>query len=250
MKEPINNFLLTLQYNGFNYKGWIKQNNQKTVQGCLEKAIEKISKTQCWTMGASKTDAGVHAKDQKVLLKLNYSPHLKTFLQGINSILPKDIFISSIKPIEDDFNIRKTSQKWYRYTINCYENKNPFTNLFEMNYGKKINCKKISKIMKTFVGEHYFLFFSNVSLKENINLVRKINKIKISKNKNKIFIDIFGKSFIRHQIRIMIAIALKVYEGKMSLEDISYNLIKKNVGNKKANYCADPNGLCLMKIWF
>ena len=60
----MNNIKLTIEYIGTPYSGWQYQNDEKTIQGEVEKALFKFSGEKITIQGAGRTDAGVHALGQ------------------------------------------------------------------------------------------------------------------------------------------------------------------------------------------
>ena len=91
------NIKLTIAYDGTNYSGWQRLPDKKTVQGEIEKALSRIADKEILISGASRTDAGVHAKGQ--VANFDYSgrlplPRLKN---SLNSLLPEDIYISKLE---------------------------------------------------------------------------------------------------------------------------------------------------------
>ena len=112
------NILITIEYSGTNYHGWQIQPNEITVQEVLNKAIFKLSKEEVKTTGSSRTDAGVHALDQKVNLLTKTNLPLKAYVDGLNTFLPNDILVKDAKEVAQDFNARKNAkEKTYRYYI-------------------------------------------------------------------------------------------------------------------------------------
>ena len=59
-------YKMIVAYDGTNYHGFARQNEAITVQGTIEKAIKRITQEEVLTLGAGRTDAGVHAKGQCV----------------------------------------------------------------------------------------------------------------------------------------------------------------------------------------
>jgi len=116
-------YLLSVSYDGSGFKGWIKQPSTRTVQQTLEDGIKHlIKKVPFKVLGASKTDQGVHALDQKVLLQLDFDiSNLTSFLYGLNKKLPFDVRVKTIQPVANDFNVRQVGQKTYCYTINDHQ---------------------------------------------------------------------------------------------------------------------------------
>jgi tRNA pseudouridine38-40 synthase len=97
------------------------QPQQKTVQGVLNQTIQRVIKSPDFkTLGASKTDAGVHAVDQKVSLTCNFSPtNLQHFCQALNQALPTTIQINSLIRVEQPLNFhQQVESKTYLYQIN------------------------------------------------------------------------------------------------------------------------------------
>ena len=88
-------YRLILQYKGCKYLGWQVQPEAsgRTVQGELNKALEIVSKAKAQSMGAGRTDAGVHALGQvaKVAIELQIEP--TNLLKALNGNLPDDIRI-------------------------------------------------------------------------------------------------------------------------------------------------------------
>ncbi|WP_368486271.1 tRNA pseudouridine(38-40) synthase TruA [Spiroplasma sp. DGKH1] len=242
--------LLTLQYDGYDYHGWVKQKNATTIQGELEKAFFRVSHQQLWMLGASKTDQQVHACDQKVLVKLPFIPKdVGFFIKTVSASLPLDINIKDYEIRDENFGVRNVFEKEYVYTINDGV-VDIFNCRYELKYPKPLDVDKLNQIAQVFVGTHDFFNFSGVKKGENINTIRTINKIWVERNdQHKILIHVQAKAFIRYQIRMMVQNILACSEGKISLAEIKTQLANLP-GSKKTSFCAKPYGLCLVKITY
>nr|WP_036268797.1 tRNA pseudouridine(38-40) synthase TruA [Mesoplasma seiffertii] len=242
--------LLSLSYDGTDYSGWIIQPNQRTIQGELEKALKAITKTTNFkVLGASKTDAGVHALDQKVLVTLEFAPNLDQFKGALNKALPKAIRITNITKPEAEFDIRYPIQKTYHYIINDQDD-DIFSQRFELRWSKGlIDIKALQEIMNLFVGTHDFKLFSGLTSQEAqiIKTVRQIDEITVFRNSNnRVVIEFQAKGFIRYQIRMIVGAALAVYQNKhFSKVDLREKL--QGIG-EKSPIVAPACGLCLQKI--
>ncbi|ADR24176.1 putative tRNA pseudouridine synthase A [Mycoplasma leachii PG50] len=243
--------LLTLCYDGSNYHGWINQINSISIQTVLNKAIKKVIKTSEFkTIGASKTDANVHALDQKVLLIIYFTPILEKFIKAINKALPKDIRILNAKFVNSDFNIREVEYKIYNYYINDYKF-DIFTNRYEYFWKhSKIDILKLQEIFNLFVGEHEFKLFSGLKENEwdNYQTKRIIDDIKVLRINNKVVIQFKATGFIRYQIRIIIANCLNAYLNyKINVNTLIEML--QGIG-KKTPFIIEAKGLVLQQIKF
>ena len=104
----MNNYLITIEYDGSNFVGWQRQKNGISVQETIEKKIQKILKTKIKLIGSGRTDKGVHAKAQTAnFFTKKKIEEKKKFLNSINFFLKKNcISITDIKKKKLDFNSR------------------------------------------------------------------------------------------------------------------------------------------------
>src|SRR4029079_192269 len=81
-------FRIVVEYDGTDFSGWQRQENQRTIQETREGAIREMVGETVFVRGAGRTDAGVHADGQVATfdLEANIPPH--GLLRGLNSILP------------------------------------------------------------------------------------------------------------------------------------------------------------------
>ncbi|AUF83335.1 tRNA pseudouridine(38-40) synthase TruA [Mesoplasma syrphidae] len=243
-------YLLSLSYDGTDYCGWVIQPKQPTIQGELEKALKRITKTSNFkVLGASKTDAGVHALDQKVLLTIEFVPNLAQFKSALNKSLPSDIRVIDIISVSESFDVRRVAQKTYHYLINDQID-DIFSQRFELRWNKQaIDIVKLQQIFNAFIGTHDFKLFSGLNEleKKTIKTVRQIDTINIFRNSNnRIVVEFKAKGFIRYQIRMIVGVALYAYQNKqLSIEIINQKL--QGIG-EKSPIVAIAKGLCLQKI--
>ncbi|ATZ16590.1 tRNA pseudouridine(38-40) synthase [Entomoplasma freundtii] len=245
--------LLSLSYDGSGYAGWIIQPHQQTIQGALNQAIKKVTKTTDFkTLGASKTDAGVHALDQKVVLTCAFQPqNLERFQHALNKALPKDLHIQNIEVVDTDFNLHQMVQeKTYRYTLSesWVLNQQRYSLLW---HGRKLVADELQRLAQVFIGHHNFQNFCGLSQAEIAQQPqatwREIKNITVEHHGSQISFLIQGPTFIRYQIRMIVGAILAVYEGKKyQAADLSKFLENPQV--QKFPKVAPSEGLCLEKI--
>jgi tRNA pseudouridine38-40 synthase len=115
---PIAKLALLIEYEGTRYHGFQIQPKVATIQGEIEKALQRLTGEQTHIVGASRTDAGVHAKGQVVAFNTSSTLPLQAFINGLNSYLPQDIAVKSCLEVDDDFHPRRQAMsREYRYTI-------------------------------------------------------------------------------------------------------------------------------------
>ncbi|QBQ08108.1 tRNA pseudouridine synthase A [Spiroplasma gladiatoris] len=240
-------YLFTIEYDGTDFCGWAKQKNQSTIQGEIETAISVVARNSVFrVVGASKTDSGVHAKDQKAWIELNFKPNISGFLNALNKALPLGIKIKEAIQIEKNFRVRNCVKKVYHYQISL-KPKNVFLNRYWFFSNLNYDLKKLDQALNLFIGEHNFKNFSGLKGKELelINTIRKIDSISVKQENDDIIIIFKAKGFIRYQIRSIVGACLAYACGKTTLEIIK-NVLDLKL--EKLPYMANPEGLILYKI--
>ena len=100
------NYKLLIQYDGTDFHGWQVQENDRTIQGELERVITALEGEPVRVTGSGRTDAGVHAEGQVATVALN-KPWTPSKLQrAINGNLWRDIRIMSVEEASDEFHAR------------------------------------------------------------------------------------------------------------------------------------------------
>ena len=115
----MNNYKLTIQYDGTRYSGWQKQGNTAdTIQGKIETVLQKWLKEDIEIIGASRTDSGVHAYGNIAVFDTNSRIPAEKFAIGLNHYLPEDIRVQKSDEVESDYHPRyRNTEKTYEYTI-------------------------------------------------------------------------------------------------------------------------------------
>lgn len=97
---------LTVAYDGTNYHGWQVQPNADTIEGELNKAISELTGEQIEVIGASRTDAGVHALGNVAVFDTESRIPGEKFSYALNQRLPDDIIIQKSEEVDRDFHPR------------------------------------------------------------------------------------------------------------------------------------------------
>jgi tRNA pseudouridine38-40 synthase len=111
------NIKLTIAYDGADFHGWQRQDGDRTVQGVIEEALEKIHGQLVSLTGSGRTDSGVHAVGQAANFYTNIdSIPCGRFAPAINSLLPQDVRILESCEEKKEFHARFSAcARTYRY---------------------------------------------------------------------------------------------------------------------------------------
>lgn len=247
-------YFMTFAYDGSKYKGYQIQPKEKTVQGEIEKALKKINAGKKVTIHASgRTDAGVHAYNQKAHFDLEKELDLYKLQGSLNSLLPDDIYVKKIEIVDNDFHARfKVTGKEYIYKINMGMY-NPIEKDYVYQYNSPLKVAEMERALHYIEGTHNFKSFTKVDEEksEKEDYIRTILKTKIIRDKkdlDKITISIIGTGFMRYMVRNIIGILIEIGEGKRKSEDILKILKEKD--RTKAGVTAPACGLYLNDVFY
>ena len=139
---------LVVAYDGTNYSGWQIQPNGITIQGVLNDALSDLLGEKIEIMGASRTDAGVHALGNVAVFDTNTRIPGEKISYALNQRLPEDIRIQLSEEVEPDFHPRYCdSEKTYEYRILNRKFPVPTERLYSYFYHYKLDVDKISAMM-------------------------------------------------------------------------------------------------------
>ena len=236
-------YLINLSYNGSKYYGYQIQKNKDTVEGEIEKVLSKIFNTNINTIGASRTDKGVHALNQYCTFEVTKDLNSKKLLHSLNSLLSENVYVKSIRKVNDNFNVRyDVKRKEYIYKINMGEY-NPIESEYVYQYCKNIDKELLAIFINQFKGEHNYRSFT--SDKDNGSYIRNvIIDYKISKKV--LYLRFESSGFLRYMIRNIVGLLLDINDSKKSICDIEDIFSKKD--RTSLGRCASPVGLYLSKI--
>ena len=240
-------FLITLSYDGTNYKGYQSQPGMYTIQEQIENALTKINNGKKTTFTSSgRTDKGVHAKMQCGHVDLEVKITEYKLKRAMNSNLPEDIHVIKTEIVPDNFHARyNVVEKTYEYYINIGEY-NPLERNYVFQYNYHLNVEKMKDGIQYLLGEHDFRSFVTEN-KEKENCVRTISTATVEKINNDIIKFTFtGNGFLRYQIRNMVGILIRVGEEKESPEYVEKFLNKKD--RSTGGKTAPAEGLYLTNI--
>jgi tRNA pseudouridine38-40 synthase len=247
----LNNYKLHIQYIGTNYSGWQIQTNAskvgasiKTIQQEITTSIKIITGENVNLIGAGRTDAGVHALGQIANFRTELKLDAYKFLYSINSLLPKDISITKIQQVDNEFHSRFDAKKrCYLYLLIKY--KSPFYYPYTWFYNGDLNCSHLNKISKPLLGKHDFSSFTKKG-DEIENKQCTIHDIHWKENNGLVFFFIEADRFLHGMVRAVVGTILSVYKTKNDSEYLKELLSKQD--RTEAAMSAPADGLFLYKV--
>ncbi len=245
----MNNYKLTIQYDGSRYKGWQRLgNSDQTIQGKVEHVLSKLEGKPVEIIGSSRTDAGVHAIAQVANVKLSDNRTAEEVQSYLNRYLPQDISVTAVAVVADRFHARyHTKAKTYVYKIWNASYSHPFMRKYSMHIEKPLSRSNMQKASEYFRGDHDFTTFSNAKSKKK-SMVRSVYSIDLTEHGQMIEIRIRGNGFLYNQIRKMVGTLIRIGLGEIDGAKIPSMIEAKD--RSLITFMADAAGLYLEEIEF
>lgn len=241
-----------IEYDGTQYSGWQKQNNAKTIQGTLIKAIETAfskSKGKSKFMdfqGSGRTDSGVHAIEQVAHLECEtmIAPHILKI--KINDELPSDINILEIEKADNRFHARHSAEsRQYLYRIS--RRRTAFEKKHVWWIKDDLKVKKIQEVTNLFLGMNDFRSFSEPD-KENKSTKSLVELLEVTEEADLILIRIKASHFLWKMVRRIAGTLAEAGRGNLTKRDI--DIFLKTFSPIPAKLTAPPSGLFLEKVFY
>lgn len=239
---------LIVAYDGTNYCGWQVQNNGVTIQGELNRCLSDLLGKPIETMGASRTDAGVHAMGNVAVFDTDARMPGEKFSYALNARLPEDIRIQLSEEVPLDFHPRYCeSEKTYEYRILNRRFAIPTERLYSYHYHYDLDVEKMREATSYLIGEHDFASFcgSKAQVKSTI---RTITGIEVERFEDMVTIRVSGKGFLYNMVRILAGTLIEIGNGQYPPERVRDILAARD--REAAGPTAPAHGLTLLGIRF
>jgi tRNA pseudouridine38-40 synthase len=191
--------------------GWQRQANGPTVQGHLEAALARLLQHETPVAGASRTDAGVHARGQVASFRTERPIPLHGIRRGLNSLLPESIAIREATEVGDEFHPRfSATGKHYRYTILARPDRSPRWRDRAWHFSEPLDVDAMREASRALIGEHDFAAFRAAGCTA-ATTIRRIDVVDVARApEDVIVIDVRGNAFLRNMVRIVVGTLTEV----------------------------------------
>jgi tRNA pseudouridine38-40 synthase len=241
---------LVVEYDGSALSGWQRQANGPTVQGLLEDALGQLlaSPTPVPVVGASRTDAGVHARGQVAAFTTTRDISLVGIRRGLNTLLPPAVAIASVTLAEPGFHPRfSSSGKHYRYQILARPDRSPRWATRAWHRPTRLDLPAMTAAAATLLGEHDFAAFRAAGCTAKTTS-RRLDAIDLTQAADVLSVDVRGNAFLRHMVRIIVGTLVDVGEGRLTPAQVAEILASRD--RTRAGQTAPPYGLELIEVFY
>ncbi len=233
----------TVQYDGTDFDGFQVNPGKRTVQGVLEDALARLGDGEWQRVdGAGRTDSGVHASGQVIAFSYDGRLPLAELGRALDAILPMDVAIQDVRLAPAAFHPRYAARyREYRYTVW----NGPRSPLFErMALGVRVPLDTVAmaRVGSVFIGRHDFRAFGATDRSP----VRTVMAVRVRRQGRWVTIDVRSDSFLRGQVRRMVAALLEVGLGRE--DEATVRSALADTGPAFGGAAAPAKGLCLRHV--
>lgn len=244
--QQIQNWKLTLAYDGTDFRGWQVQPGEPTIQGELQSALHRIVGESPLPQGSGRTDAGVHALAQVASFPLLARIPPANLLRALNRTLPQSIRVLGAEKVQSTFHARHSAvAKTYEYRILPIEPAAaqicpPFLSRYVYPYSWPVTLDALNAAAASFLGEHDFRSFAasdpdlttrNQATDEDSPIQTKVHTTirtifssawhqQTTDGFHLLLYRVRGNGFLHHMVRNLVGTMLDVARGYMNLADI------------------------------
>jgi tRNA pseudouridine38-40 synthase len=232
------------EYDGTDFAGFQLQGNARTVQGELEAALARLNGGERVVVdGAGRTDAGVHASGQVIAFTYAGEVAGSRLQRAVNALLPRDVAIRDLRRAPDGFHPRYAARyREYRYTV-WNGPRSPLRERHALGVRDPLDIAVMASAASVFEGRHDFSAFSGAT---DRSTVRTVHSVRVRREGRLVTIDVRAESFLRGQVRRMVAGLLEVGHNRIDAAALRTALAGREPALNGA--AAPAKGLCLRRV--
>lgn len=280
--------VLVVEYDGTDFCGYQIQDNGRTVQGDLEKALSTLYNQEITITGCSRTDSGVHARGHVSSAVVPFYIPADRIPFALNAMLAPDISVRAARYVEDKdgkaFSPRfDTKGKRYVYRVYQSKTRSPLYARFAHHVTYDLDVEAMQEAAQYMVGEHDFASFCATG-GSNVTTVRKVLSVNVKAEEilvsapvlfergecevecegeacaksastagrqiagRLIEIEVVGEAFLYNMVRIMAGTLVEVGSGKFVPDDVVKIIEAKD--RRKAGRTLPACGLTLEEVYY
>lgn len=237
------NYRIDLAYDGGDFHGWQTQPEQRTVQGTLQAALERLFRSPVAVEGAGRTDAGVHALAQVASFRHDRERAPEVVQRALGSLLPADVFVHRVRHVPEDFSARHSAvARRYRYRMR--RGPQLFWRRYSFAVDAALRVEAMAEAAKSLVGEHDFTAFARSDV--GTHCVCLVERATVTSAGPWIDFEITANRFVHNMVRRLAGVLLQVGLGRTTAAAVPAILAAQD--RARGGPCLPPQALFLVEV--
>ena len=250
-------FRLVLEYDGARFAGWQAQREgARTIQGAVEEAILQVTGVRVAVVGASRTDAGVHAEGQVASVGLETRLAPAALGRALNAVLPEDVAVRDVGLAPQGFHARHDARnKLYRYAIWNGPERSPLRAQRFWAVRHTLDLGAMKTAAAALVGVHDWSAFQvrgsewraeGEAQGRTPSAVRQVTRLSVLGGGSELEVEIEGEGFLRQMVRSLVGTLVEVGRGRR--DPSSMPALLESRDRAAAGPTAPAHGLTLVRV--
>ena len=246
MSQPSPVLRLTLAYDGTEFHGWQLQPDRPTVQGCLREVCARVLGEPVKVVGASRTDAGVHALRQVASLSGPVRIEPPRLLRALNALLPDAVRVLDARAAPAGFDARRSALgKRYAYLIDRAPVADPFLRRYAWHWPHALDVEAMARALPALRGKHDFSAFCAAPGRGRTPTCVMLSA-RVVVRRTRLAVLLSADRFLHHMVRNIVGSLVEVGRGARRPEWLAELLEGRD--RTRAGPTAPAQGLALVRV--
>ncbi len=217
----MNRYFIFFAYDGTRYHGWQIQPNAITVQQELQRALSTLLRRDIETVGAGRTDTGVHARQMAAHFDWEGDPiDTAQTAYRLNRILPRDISVYEVRQANADMHARfSATARTYHYYI--HTSKDPFCRHYSLQMHYPLDFDRMNRAAQLFLAHDDYAAFCKAGGDNKTTVCHVTEARWIQTSPTTWYFRITANRFLRNMVRAVVGTLIEVGRGRLSEEEFA-----------------------------
>ncbi|MFH1277760.1 MAG: tRNA pseudouridine(38-40) synthase TruA [Candidatus Eisenbacteria bacterium] len=237
-------FRLDIRYDGTDFAGWQVQPGMRTVQGEIERVLEKVLRAPVRVCGSGRTDAGVHALCQTADFRAETDLPAGVIFRALRGLLSEDMTVLAVRDAPEGFDSRRDALcRVYRYRI--HRGRDPLLRRHLWEVDHDLRAEAMAEGAARFSGEIDATSFAASTRAGRDNRVA-VTRSDLTEAGREIRYEIRANRFVHHMVRNIVGTLVDIGRGARRPDEIP--LILEARDRSAAGRTAPARGLYLARV--